>query len=222
MAFLPVNLLNVQPAVGFDYPVGRYLLNIIGTEIRTNTSGDGQRLVLNLEIVMGPGPGNVQFQGRKTFHSFQLTEKGLPFLKRFFNVCGITEEFINQNGGNVDNEWLHGRQFCATSVKNGQYVNWTNEKPAAEWNQQPAPQAARAATAAPQAAPPPALLQPSPQAQAAPQPMAYVSPTPQPQYAPPPQQMAPAGLPTPQLPQPQGGIPVGIPAPVPPPGRVGQ
>lgn len=236
MSFLPINLLNVQPATGFDYPQGKYLFQVETTDIRANTDGEGQRLLVNNVIIMGPGAGNTQYQGRKLANSYQLSEKGAPFLKRFFLVCGITDEFIAANGGQVDPEWLHGKQFVASVVKNGQYTNITNEKPASDWNAVEAPK-----TAAPTAAAPPSLLQPNPVQQQ--QPAAYVQPQmqpqpqypqpmqqpmqqpqmqPQPQYPQPQMQPGPQGLPTPTLPQPQqGGIPVGIPAPVPPPGNVG-
>jgi len=201
---LPVNLMNVQAATGFDYPPGRYLLQVESTEIRTNNDGNGQRLLVHNVIVMGPGPVQ-QFSGRKIANSYQLTDKGAPFLKRFFVSCGIGEDFINQNGGQVEESWLPGRQYVAQVAKNGNYTNITNERPVSEWNngQDGAAGNQAAAAARPAAAPSPtapALLAPNPQPMVPP--VAYA--------------------PAPSLPPPGAGIPVGIPAPVPPPGRVGQ
>ena len=46
---LPVNLGNVEPATGFDYPPGQYLFRVDSCEIRTNQDGVGQRLLVFLE-----------------------------------------------------------------------------------------------------------------------------------------------------------------------------
>lgn len=224
--FLPINLANVQPAVGFDYPPGLYMFQVESTEIRTNNDGSGQRLLVSNTIVMGPGP-STQFQGRKLANSYQLSEKGAPFLKRMFLSCGITDEFIAQNGGNVQAEWLNGRQYVAQVIKQGTYTNITNERPLSEWDA--AVRAGGGNGAQPQAggtpAAQPSLLQPVAAPAAAPAPMA------QPQMAQP-QMAAPAAQPAPmaqpQLPQPgvavppQQAAPAGIPAPAPPPGKVGQ
>ena len=230
MTFLPINLLNVQAAAGYDYPLGSYLFEVESYEVRTNTDGEGQRLLITNKILMGPGAGNNQYTGRKMSSSYQISEKGAPFMKKFFIVCGVSEEFINQNGGQVDPEWLLGRTYCATVGKKNNFLNIGNEKPATEWANVPPAQK----TAAPAGAAAPSLLQPNAPQMGTP-PVTYAQPQQQ-QFAPPaqfapqaaPQQMAPAqpqyapaGLPTPQLPMAQGGIPVGIPAPVPPPGRVG-
>jgi hypothetical protein len=229
--FLPINLANVQPATGFDYPPGLYMFQVEGTEVRTNNDGSGQRLLVNNSIVVGPGP-STQFQGRKLANSYQLSEKGAPFLKRFFMSCGITEEFIAQNGGNVQAEWLHGRQYVAQIVKQGNYTNITNERPLAEWdaamkagggNSGQVQQASQGQSPAAQ----PSLLQPvqAPPAMQAPpmqmpqqmQPQMQQPQMPQPQY-----QQPQMGLPQPAAQVPQAGLPMGIPAPAPPPGRVGQ
>lgn len=216
MAWLPVNVANVVTASGApDYPAGEYLVKINSYELRTNNDGEGQRVAWSCEFVMGPGPGNVQFAGKKVFHSSGLAEKNLPFLKRFFVICGITEEFIAQNNGYLDPDWLLGRTFMATGGKNAQgYFNLSRERPASEWNKLGQPRQAPTP-----AAPPPTMLQPTPQVAQAPiamQPAQAV----QPMMAVPAPIAAPA-LPTPTLPAPGAGIPVGIPAPVPPPGNVG-
>lgn len=193
--FLPINLMNVQAATGFDYPPGRYLFQVKDVELKTNTDGVGQRLVVNNIIIMGPGLSQA-YAGRPLGNSYQMTEKGAPFFKRFCLAIGITDENINANGGQIDDTWLKDRQYVAAVIKNGNYCNISNERPLSEWNNGVDP-AAKQATA-PTSAPPPAHLAPVAQ-----QPM---------HMAPPP--MAPV------LPAPQIGIPAGIPAPVPPPGRV--
>ena len=171
--YLPINLMNVTAASsGFDYPNGKYLFEVIDSEVKTNTDGEGKRLVTDNVILMGPGAGNTQFQNQKMPGSYQLSDKGAQFLKRFFLVCGITEEFIQANGGNVNKEWLKKRQFVGTIGKNKEgYCNINNERPASEWNKLEVPR-----TAAPTASgPPSSLLQPNPAAQM-PTPMSYVQP----------------------------------------------
>jgi len=205
--YLPVNLANVQAATGFDYPAGLYIFKITAVETKPNQDGQGQRLVVSNEIVMGPGP-STQFVGRPLANSYQLSDKGAPFLKRLFLCVGIDEGFIQQQGGNCDDQWLLNRQYVASVVKNGNYTNISNERPMSEWNV--APQGGKTAQAAPGApAPQPALLQPTqmmPQAQG--MPMGQGQP----------------GLPPTQLPPAMAApqIPAGFAAPAPPPGQVGR
>lgn len=196
---LPINLANVQAAVGFDYPPGRYLFQVESVEIKANNDGVGQRLVVNNAIVMGPGP-STQFQGRKLANSYQLSEKGAPFLKRLFHSCGIDEAFIQSQGGVMEESWLIGRQYVASVIKNGTYTNISNEKPVSEWNNgadgAPKTAAATAPAVAPAATAAPAMLQPAPGA--IPAPVGHVAPPP-----------------------PQGGIVVGgLPTPAPPPAKL--
>lgn len=184
--FLPVNLQNVAPAEGFDYPPGTYLFKVHSVESKTNRDGETQRLVIMNEIVAGPGP-STQFSNRKMPNSYQLTEQGAPFLKRFLIACGLTDEFIASQGGNVDAEWLIGRQFVAKVAKNGQYTNMTNERPAEEWNAIVATETAGVNGGA-KAAPAPSLLQPTNQP---------------PPAAQPPQMQQPQQFAQPQMQQPQ-------------------
>lgn len=220
MAFLPVNLQNVSAATGFDYPPGYYLMQVDRCEIRTNQDGQGQRLLVHNTIVMGP-QHETKFQGRKLANSYQLTDKGAPFLKRMFLSCGITDDFIAQNGGQVDPDWLTGRQYVCQVVKNQGYTNITNERPTTDWetvvkqaggNAAPTPQIQTPpVAAAPTAAPQPSMLQP---VAAAPQPGMMPG-------APAPNLMAPP-QPTMAPPQPTAApaAPAGIPAPPPPPGQI--
>lgn len=242
MTFLPIDLRNVSAATGFDYPPGYYLMQVERCEIRTNQDGQGQRLLVHNSIVMGP-QHETKFQGRKLANSYQLTEKGAPFLKRMFLACGITEDFIAQNGGQVDPDWLNGRQYVCQVVKNQGYTNITNERPTTEWEQMvkqnsgangPTPhiQTPPVATA-PTPAPQPSMLQPvaAPQPMAAPpqtmQPPQPMAAPPQPAAAPQPMAAAPQPMAAPQPPPaepaayaPPVMAPAGIPAPPPPPGQV--
>jgi hypothetical protein len=209
--YLPVNLATVQAATGFDYPPGLYVFKITGVDTKPNQDGQGQRLVVANEIVMGPGP-STQFIGRPLANSYQLSDKGAPFLKRLFLCCGIDEAFIQQQGGNCDDQWLLGRQYVASVVKNGNYTNITNERPLSEWNV--APQGGKSAQASGAPAPQPALLQPTaPQAMMPPAQGAMGQ-----QYAQQPG-LPPTSLP-PAMPAPQ--MPTGFQAPAPPPGQVGR
>ena len=195
--YLPVNLANVQAATGFDYPAGKYRFKVTRTEIKANQDGAGQRFVVHNEIVMGPG-ATTTFQGRPLANSYQLSEKGAPFLKRLYLSCGIDDAFIAQNGGNVAEEWLHSKEYVATVVKNGNFTNITNEQPLSEWSNQPT-QAQAMPTA--MHAPSPSLLQPvTPPQQMMPQAMQM------------PGVMSAPGLP------PVSGYPQGFQAPPPPPG----
>ena len=190
--FLPINLANVAPAEGFDYPPGTYLFKVHKVETKTNKDGESQRLVVTSEIVAGPGP-STQFATRKMMNSYQLTEQGAPFLKRFLVSCGITDEFIASQGGNVDADWILGRNFVAKVIKNGQYTNMGNERPAEEWNSIVAQEAAGNGTGQ-KAAPAPSLLTPTTQPPPAAQP---------PQQFVQPQQFAQPQMQQPQMQQPQ-------------------
>lgn len=223
MTFLPVNLQNVSAATGYDFPPGYYLMQVERCEVRTNQDGQGQRLLVHNTIVMGP-QHDTKYQGRKLANSYQLSEKGAPFLKRMFLSCGITEDFMAQNGGNVDPDWLAGRQYVCQVVKNNNYTNITNERPTTEWEavlQQanggngPTTQIQTPpAAVAPQTAPQPSMLQPM----TAPAPMATAPQPPAPTAMPSqPAPVAPPAAPPAAMPM---ATPAGIPAPPPPPGAV--
>jgi hypothetical protein len=156
--FLPINLANVQTATGYDYKPGTYMLQVESVEVKANNDGQGQRLVVNNVIVMGPGP-STEYQNRKIANSYQITEKGAPFLKRMFVCAGITEEYIAQNGGNVSPDWLVGRQYVAQVVKNGNYTNITSERPISEWDTAIKQGAISAPGNGAPAMPPPSVLQ---------------------------------------------------------------
>jgi hypothetical protein len=240
---LPIDLTKFEAATGFDYPNGTYLLQVERSEMRTNQDGSTQRLLVHNRIMMGPGP-STQFEGKPIMNSYQLTEKGAPYLKRLFVCCGITDQEMMATGSNPD--MLVGRQYVATIQKNKEgYINIVNEKPYGEWQAAIAgPQGNGAQAPAAQQAPAPAgLMQPQVmQPQAAPQQMqqpAMPQQMQQPQMAPQqpqaaPQQMQqpqmPQAAPAPQMPQAmpqqpaQPGMPAPqpVPAPAPPPGTVGQ
>ena len=58
---------NVDPNVGFElYPAGKYLVQIIASEMRPTKDGRGQYLFLELDILEG------QFAGRKLFDRLNL------------------------------------------------------------------------------------------------------------------------------------------------------
>jgi hypothetical protein len=204
--FLPVNLANIQAAATLDYPAGKYLLTVDKVEVKANNDGNSQRLVVVNKIDMGPEM-SMQFNGKKISNSYQLTEQGAPFLKRLILSCGITEEQIQSSAGQFDSQWLVGRQYVATVVKNGQYSNLTNERPASEWGQ------GQVQPNQPMMAPPaqaPALVQPiqQPMMQQAPQ---------MPQM---PQMMQP-GMMAPQMPMAAPQMAPQFAAPPAPPARVG-
>jgi len=148
---IPINLANVPVATGFDYPPGKYIMKIKGSKVAANSDGQSHRLVVTSEILMGPGPSE-QFKGRPMSNSYQMTDKGAPFLKRLYVAVGITEEYIAQNGGQVDTDWLVGREYKCDIIKKDNYSNITNEAPL---------DSAPATAAAPAMAPQPSLLQPT-------------------------------------------------------------
>jgi len=233
---LPVNLNEVDAAKGYDYPPGIYIFKILDFENRTTKDGTGQRLHVNLEIVMGPDNSS-EYTGRKFSSGYNLTAQAMPFLKRFILSTGITEQDLANTGGNFDPNWLPGRSFVATLAKNKEgYLNINNEKSLDEWSGAP-PQptqaspdgnlmAAQPAQVAPAAATMPAQVPAQP---------AYAPPA-QPAYAPPaqapapvvttPAQPAPAPAPAPALqappaqPAPVQPAATAIPSPAPPPGQV--
>ena len=58
---------NVDPNAGFElYPAGKYLVQIIASEMRPTKDGRGQYLFLELDILEGP------FAGRKLFDRLNL------------------------------------------------------------------------------------------------------------------------------------------------------
>lgn len=178
---IPINLAGVQAATGFDYPPGRYIFEITGAKFATNSDGQGQRLVVNNKIIMGPGQ-STQFAERPLANSYQMTEKGAPFLKRLLVSIGFDEAYISS--GQVDTDHMIGRQYGASVVRQNNYTNIQNEFPTSEWNDGAAPTAAAAAPA-----PQPALLQPTAAAPAvvpAPAPAPVPAPAPGGFVAPPP------------------------------------
>jgi len=147
MSELPVNLRAGLYAGAPTLPPGAYLLEVQCSEVRTNADAVSQRVVFTTAVVSGPGYGNMEYTGRRVAHSYQLTDRGAPFLKRLFLACDITEEFIRKNDGRVEAEWLNGRMFVANlSPRNG-YINVMNERSLNTW----APSLVDAAVRAPDA-----------------------------------------------------------------------
>ena len=157
---LPFNFMEVETATGFDYPEGDYIFEVEKTEERMNQDGQNKRLLVGSKIIMGPYASE-EYKGRKLSNSYQLTTKGAGFLKRLFIACEIGDDIIRSAGGQLQADWLVGRQYVATVFKNGQYTNITNERPLSEWDPTkvatPPPQKAAPAISTP----PPAIMQPA-------------------------------------------------------------
>jgi len=190
MSFLPINVAGVAPAQDFAYPAGEYILRVKEVKVEPTKNGQGFRLLVKSEILMGPGP-SLDLQNKPFTHSFALTENSRMFLVQFAEACGLRAQ-IDQSGGQIAEEWFPGCQYLAFISQKDGYFNATKLRSIDAWThsggaQQPGnPQAGVAQ---------PGLLQPMParpqmqSQQQMPAPQAQI-PTPQ---APPQQGYAPAG-----------------------------
>jgi hypothetical protein len=207
---IPFNLSGIQPATGIDYPPGPYIFTVAEADIKANKDGQGQHVLIINEIVMGPGT-KTDYQGKKLYSRYQITEAGMPFLKRMILACGISEAELAATGGAIDTAQLVGRQYFGQVVKNNQYTNITQEKPISEWQQN-----ANGGAAGQQSAATPGLLSPlaapvAPQMFTPPQPPVGLPPQ-QPMVPPaqpgfPPQQPGVQPQQAPQQPLPPQGVP---------------
>jgi len=218
MPFIPLNLNGVEPATGFNYDPGVYMMEIARHEEKTNQNGSTKRLVVHNKIMMGPGTSE-KFKNSPLISSYQLTDAGARFLMRLIVACDL-KPWVDQSQGQFDPDWLLGKRYvCRVIMKDG-YPNITDERPVSEWQEALQAAAAKGGTTqqptllTPAAAPPTA-----PPAVAAPPYAAPPVAAPPVMAAPTMPAMAPApGVAT--MPAPVAA-PAGIPAPVPPPGTVG-
>lgn len=68
MAFLSFNATQVQPQASFDpIPSGKYICQIVESEITPTKAGTGQKLVLTWEVLDG------EFKGRKVWDSLNIS-----------------------------------------------------------------------------------------------------------------------------------------------------
>jgi hypothetical protein len=68
MAFLPFNATQVQPQTNFDpIPAGKYICQIVESEIKPTKAGTGQQLVLTWEVLDG------EFKGRKVWDRLNIS-----------------------------------------------------------------------------------------------------------------------------------------------------
>ena len=92
---------NVDPNAGFElYPAGKYLVQIIASEMRPTKDGRGQYLYLELDILDGP------FAGRKLFDRLNLVNDNpdtVDIAKRALSsICRATGQMQVK-----DSEQLH-------------------------------------------------------------------------------------------------------------------
>jgi hypothetical protein len=185
--FLPINVAGVQAAADLVYPQGEYILQVKKAEALPTQSGDGYRFKVESQIVMGPG-ASADLAGKPVTHSYAISEKSRPFLVRFFQACGVTEQQIASTGGQLDADWIAAKQYVVRiglrKADNGrEYTDVSKERPLNAWtHNQPAGGAQGAA------APQPGMFQQMP-GQAPPQQQA-APPQQQQQWQQPPQQQA--------------------------------
>lgn len=68
MAFLAFNATQVQPQASFDpIPAGKYICQIVESEIKSTKAGTGQQLVLTWEVLEG------DFKGRKVWDRLNIS-----------------------------------------------------------------------------------------------------------------------------------------------------
>lgn len=203
MALLPVNLKGVQPSTFELLPPGDYLLHIEAAEPVALKSGEGYRLSVKCRVMMGPGQVT-DYVNRVVFASYNLDEKNRGFLANLVKAVEL-ESFVDQNGGQIDGDWLINRDFHARlSVKNGFQQVGQERSIHDNGHSQPAQ-----ASSVPQQAP---MMQPQ---MAAPPMFNQQAPTPPVQSFTPPMQQS-YGPPPTQAAPPSG---FQIPAPPPPPGQ---
>jgi hypothetical protein len=120
--YLPINLRNVESAPQPLSP-GAYQFEIGGTEVRTNANGEGQRLLVRNLVIRGPD-GSRENQGRTVYNSYQLSEKGMPYVRRLFEVCRVLTK-----DGRAELDELIGRRYSGRIIAQGLYMNITAEGP---------------------------------------------------------------------------------------------
>ena len=68
MAFISFNATQVQPQASFDpIPAGKYICQIVESEIKSTKAGTGQQLVLTWEVLDG------EFKGRKVWDRLNIS-----------------------------------------------------------------------------------------------------------------------------------------------------
>jgi hypothetical protein len=132
MAFLPVNVAGVAPASNLTYPPGDYLLRVKEAIVEPTKDGKAYKMTIKSLIEAGPN-ASVEFNGKPVTHWASLSDKARPFLVRLFVACGITLDFIAQNQGNLDNDWLVGRQYVAKLSIKDDNQNVGNYRAVQEW-----------------------------------------------------------------------------------------
>ena len=205
MPQIPINLLGVKPAAGFDYPPGKYIFKTVDLEVKTDNDGKRQYLSVSNEIVMGPG-ASTEYTGKKIRARYNLDGQGLQFLMNYLLAVGVTEAMLASTGGAPATEWMLEKQFAAEVIKRDKFTNIINEKPLDAGAAFAAPPIQSPFSPTPGFAPNQGFAAP-PQMQqfAAPPQMQQFAPPPQgqqlaqpPQYAPQPQQVQQAYAPQPQ------------------------
>jgi hypothetical protein len=132
MAYLPVNVAGVAPATSLTYPPGDYLLRVKEAIVEPTKDGKSYKMTIKSLIEAGPN-ASVEYNGKPVTHWASLSDKARPFLVRLFVACGIGLDFIAQNQGNLDNDWLVGRQYVAKLSIKDDNQNVGNYRVAEEW-----------------------------------------------------------------------------------------
>lgn len=153
MPLIPMNLSNIDPAADFVLPVGPYVLQVTAVTIEPRHDGNGQRMSVENQVVLGPGMSQ-ECAGRKIYNNYMLSEKGAPFIVRLYNACGFDKATLQQAGANLQTEWLIGRQYVCLNnhrkTDDGKtYNNITGEKHVSEWDAMMQAYAGQAAPAGP-------------------------------------------------------------------------
>lgn len=132
MGYLPINLSNSKPASDLNYNPGEYALEIQSVTPKPTKDGAGYRLEVKTKILMGPGL-DTSSAGKPFTHGYALSEKALPFVHRFVLAAGVTQQLLDQNGGQIAEEWFPGLKYMCNIAKDGQYYVVSRERPISEW-----------------------------------------------------------------------------------------
>ena len=123
MAKLPVDLTKVEAAGDFPvYPEGSYTLEVLKADQSIAKSSGQPKLQVQFSIIDGPDGSN-EWSGRSLVRSYSLSEKALPFLRRFAEACGVDSNMLSD----FDDQLLIGAKIRAMITQQEYQGRMTNQ-----------------------------------------------------------------------------------------------
>ena len=129
MNVMPFNFLDIEAVANPQlFPPGDYILEIKKVEQRRRPGEERPRLFMDNSIVLGPWASE-EHVGESLRTSVPLSPVGVKFLDRLFVACGFTKEMREKVGGELNQEWLVGKQYVASVFKHGNRMLTAAERP---------------------------------------------------------------------------------------------